>query len=358
MSKQRSPHILVVDDEQFILHTLQLYFESNGFQVSTASGGAAALEIFSRKQQPVDVVILDLVMPGTHGLDLLRDFKKDDSDVQVIIATGCGSMGSAVEALRLGAFDFITKPILDFDRDLMKSVQNALEVRRARLQAGGEGPDEAGDPGVAEAAIHSLGVFEKLNDLAATHVNRHVTPKTLQSVWRVLADAFAADAAAILERRTGGAWETISSWELSAPIRFQSDWHREIAQRLPAGIFGSYCIEVSDSAGCLALMGLAPPAQAARPAGKTPAASTRPKLQASKEEGWTHILHLPLVSEGGAERLLLVFYRSEKAAALKTTTDALALLSSVLSLLFFSKRSAIEAEPVFTASDEDTVVAL
>ncbi|MEM7234205.1 MAG: response regulator, partial [Planctomycetota bacterium] len=165
------PHLLIVDDEHFILNALRLYFESHDFDVSAASDGDQASEIFAQKHKAIDVAILDLVMPGTHGLELLRSFKEIAPDVQVIIATGCGSMGSAVEALRLGAFDFITKPILDFDTDLMRSVRNALEVRRS--------PEIPADPEPASSEDHWFQVYETLNQFAATYIGKPPTPKVL-----------------------------------------------------------------------------------------------------------------------------------------------------------------------------------
>ena len=113
-NQREHPHILLVDDEAFIRDALELYFESNGFEVSTAGDGSEALKIFSEQAGSIDLVLLDLVMPGMHGLEVLRELKKTDPSAQIIIATGCNSMDNAFEALRLGAIDYITKPILDF----------------------------------------------------------------------------------------------------------------------------------------------------------------------------------------------------------------------------------------------------
>jgi len=208
-----TPHILVVDDEHFILGALQLYFESNGFVVSTASGMDDALQIFDNWQHPVDAVILDLVMPGVCGLDILKLFKQKNSSVQIIIATGCGSMDTAIEALRLGAFDFITKPILDFDKDLMKSVRNALEVRRKLAQA-----NTAGTPGNGNEVLPVscgpdwLGVYEDLNQFAATYAGKPPLPQVLGAVWKLLANGFGADAAAVAVQNPDDSWSSVHSW--------------------------------------------------------------------------------------------------------------------------------------------------
>ena len=129
----RPEHILVVDDEPFIRNAIKLYLETHGFVVSACSCGEEGLVACRDADSPVDLVLLDLVMPGLHGIDILRQLKAEDAFVEVIIATGCGSMNSAIEALRLGAFDYITKPIVDFDRDLLAVMNKALIRRQERL---------------------------------------------------------------------------------------------------------------------------------------------------------------------------------------------------------------------------------
>jgi DNA-binding response OmpR family regulator len=140
---ERASHILIVDDEAFIRNAFQLYFESMGYRVSVAEGGETALKLFQNVLEPVDVVLLDLIMPGIPGIKLLQKLKELDESVEVIIATGCGTMNSAIEALRHGAYDYITKPILNFDEDLLRVVRGALATRTSRLlqksAASGEG---------------------------------------------------------------------------------------------------------------------------------------------------------------------------------------------------------------------------
>ncbi len=123
------PRVLVVDDEPFIRNALKLYLETHDYEVTSCERGDEALEMFRDASQPTDAVLLDLVMPGIHGLEVLRQLKEEDPLVEVIIATGCGSMNSAIEALRMGAFDYITKPIVDFDKDLLTVVRKAVSRR-------------------------------------------------------------------------------------------------------------------------------------------------------------------------------------------------------------------------------------
>ena len=68
--------------------------------------------------------ILDIVMPGMNGIDVLREIKKSHPTIEVIMASGCGTLQTAVEAMRLGAYDYVSKPILNFDEDLLKVVNN------------------------------------------------------------------------------------------------------------------------------------------------------------------------------------------------------------------------------------------
>lgn len=125
--------LLIVDDEVFIQNAFKLYFETIGYRVWIADGRQGALAHFANPESRIDVVILDMVMPGCNGLDLLQELKIEHPTVEVIIATGCGSIATAIEAMRHGAFDYVTKPIVDFENDLLRVVEEALLRRRNRL---------------------------------------------------------------------------------------------------------------------------------------------------------------------------------------------------------------------------------
>ena len=120
--------LLVVDDEAFVREAIELYFVTEGFEVFSASGGPEALDLLAREK--IDLGILDIVMPGMDGIELLRAMKKGHPDIEVVMASGCGTLETAIEAMRLGAYDYVTKPILNFDEDLLKVVKKALERRR------------------------------------------------------------------------------------------------------------------------------------------------------------------------------------------------------------------------------------
>lgn len=101
--------VLVVDDEANILEALQKVLSKEGFDVLTAGNGRQALEVLRR--QPVRVMITDLRMPGMNGDDLLKAAKAITPEVEVIVMTAYGTVENAVEAMKLGAYDFVSKPL-------------------------------------------------------------------------------------------------------------------------------------------------------------------------------------------------------------------------------------------------------
>lgn len=120
------PSILIVDDEPSILQSLHGLLADEGFEVSTASNGYEALKQI--EQESPDLVLLDIWMPGIDGIETLKEIKKNNPFIQVIIVTGHGTIETAVKATKLGAFDLIEKP-LSFDK-IVVSINNALNFRR------------------------------------------------------------------------------------------------------------------------------------------------------------------------------------------------------------------------------------
>lgn len=119
--------VLVVDDERGPRESLRMIL-SPTYEVIVASGGAEALEVLHTR--PVDVVTLDLAMPGLRGQELMRAIRVDFPDVEVIIVTGHGSLDSATDAIRLGISDYLQKP---FDVvQVTASIYRALTRRRGR----------------------------------------------------------------------------------------------------------------------------------------------------------------------------------------------------------------------------------
>ena len=120
------PSILIVDDEPSILQSLGGLLSDEGFGVTTAANGYEALKIVDTESP--DLVLLDIWMPGIDGIETLKEIKKDNPHIQVIIISGHGNIETAVKATKLGAFDLIEKP-LSIDKVIV-SINNALNFRR------------------------------------------------------------------------------------------------------------------------------------------------------------------------------------------------------------------------------------
>ena len=125
MAKAR---ILVVDDEKSMRDLLSITLEKEGYDVLKAAGGEPAIEALHRES--VDAVITDLRMPKVDGLQVLRVAKEVSPDTAVIVITAVASTETAVEAMKLGAYDYITKPFKLDEVNLI--VRNALERKRLR----------------------------------------------------------------------------------------------------------------------------------------------------------------------------------------------------------------------------------
>ncbi len=124
------PHgrVLIVDDEDSTREYLSMMLEREGYEVSAVADGKKALKLDS--QESFDAVITDIQMPGMGGMEILSALRECDPLLPVIIITGHASQESAIEALNLGAFYYLLKPVSN--EELKQVVRNALEVRRLR----------------------------------------------------------------------------------------------------------------------------------------------------------------------------------------------------------------------------------
>jgi DNA-binding NtrC family response regulator len=130
--------VLIVDDEKDFVEMFSLRLETQGEKVSTAFSGKEALAVLEKA--PIDVVILDIRMPGMDGIDTLKQIKKLYPIVEVILLTGHGSTETAVEGMKLGAFDYLMKPA-DFE-EIKTKLENARKrkdeqeerIRKAELR--------------------------------------------------------------------------------------------------------------------------------------------------------------------------------------------------------------------------------
>jgi len=122
---KKSARVLVVDDEEIVLKSCQRILGSD-YQVDTATNGPDAMRRV--EERPYDLVILDIMMPGMDGLEVLQRIKEAHPDIDVVMITGLAEINIAVRAMKLGAFDYLPKP---FEPDQLKLVlERALERRR------------------------------------------------------------------------------------------------------------------------------------------------------------------------------------------------------------------------------------
>jgi DNA-binding NtrC family response regulator len=118
--------LLIVDDEQEFTEILAQRLRKRGLTATTATDGETALGCL----EGIDIVILDVAMPGMNGIETLNAIKKHHPLVEVIMLTGQATVGTAVEAIRLGAFNYLMKPCEI--EDLVFHIEQALQRRRDR----------------------------------------------------------------------------------------------------------------------------------------------------------------------------------------------------------------------------------
>ena len=118
--------ILIVDNDEGLLHFLSRFFSIQGFEVNACKDGQSALDILDNEQ--FDLIMMDYKMPEMNGLDILKFMKKSQVKTPIIIMTAYGTTETAIEAMKLGAYDYLLKP---FDREELKRITtDALEVNR------------------------------------------------------------------------------------------------------------------------------------------------------------------------------------------------------------------------------------
>lgn len=122
----RVVRLLLVDDEARFVETLSKRLTARGFDVEGALGGPQALEMLDAR--PFDVVLLDVWMPGMDGLEVLKEIRRLHPSVRVVLVSGNASITAAVEGIRLGATDYLLKPV-DIE-DVLAKVEEAFEKKR------------------------------------------------------------------------------------------------------------------------------------------------------------------------------------------------------------------------------------
>ncbi|MBT8762773.1 response regulator [Desulfohalobiaceae bacterium Ax17] len=122
--------VLLVDDEQEFLSALSERMKNRGLEVATATSGKEALEKIG--QESYDAVILDMLMPDMDGLETLKSIKATNPELQIILLTGHATVKSGIEAMKLGALDFIEKPA-DI-KELMEKIKEAKSKKMLLIE--------------------------------------------------------------------------------------------------------------------------------------------------------------------------------------------------------------------------------
>ena len=153
--------VLVVDDEQRMRRVLQILIEKLGLESHGAESAERALEYLQGNQ--VDLVLTDLKMPGIGGLEFLARLRAIDADVPVIVLTAYGTVSSAVDAMKLGAFDFLLKP---FDRTALEIVvRKALDLSRWKIENLYLREQVDGRSGLSEKLVSEAPAMQPVYDL-------------------------------------------------------------------------------------------------------------------------------------------------------------------------------------------------
>src|SRR3954447_14221858 len=165
--------VLIVDDEPNLRKILSAQLSRDGYDVMTAEDGEQGLGVL--KEHHIDLVITDLKMPKVDGMTLLRDALRVDPDLPIVMITAHGTVDTAVEALKLGAFDYLTKP---FDKDEVRQVvAKALKTRALAQEEATTEPANAATSGGARFGI--IGKSPGLTDLYAVLERVADTPTTV-----------------------------------------------------------------------------------------------------------------------------------------------------------------------------------
>src|SRR5579863_1511634 len=160
--------VLIVDDEPNLRKILSAQLGRDGYDVLTAEDGDQGLQLL--KEHHIDLVITDLKMPKVDGMTLLKKALEEEPELPVVLITAHGSIDTAVEALKSGAFDFVTKP---FDKDEVRQiVAKALKTRELR------GADATSSPALRKARFGIIGTSQAITELYAILERVADTPTT------------------------------------------------------------------------------------------------------------------------------------------------------------------------------------
>lgn len=207
MNQRRNPIILTIDDEENIRDSFRMFLEDYDFQVLEATNGREGLEIFNRENP--DLVLCDLRMPEVDGLDVIEQIKKKSPDTPIIVVSGTGIIGDAIEAIRRGAWNYILKPIQEMSI-LLHAINQAMERSRLVIE------NRAYQEHLEEEVTKRTQALQKaVKDLNQSHVKLKNSEQKYRIIFDNLQDVY-------LEIQRNG---TIT--EISPSISHISQYQRE-----------------------------------------------------------------------------------------------------------------------------------
>ena len=180
-----SPRILVVDDEMIVCESCQRILQEDSYEVECVSSGKEAIE--KMKANPFDIVITDLKMPGVDGMEVLKSIREDYPDTVVIMITGFSTVETAVEAMKLGAFDYIPKPFTPDEVSIV--VKKAIEKRSLLLE--------------------NIYLRQELQEKYGFH-NIVGKSKRMQEIYRIIAKVAMTDSTVLIYGQSGTGKELIA----------------------------------------------------------------------------------------------------------------------------------------------------
>jgi DNA-binding NtrC family response regulator len=180
-----SPRILVVDDEMIVCESCKRILEEDGYEVETSLSGREAFD--KMKESPFDIIITDLKMPEIDGMEVLRTFRKEYPDAIVIMITGFSTVETAVEAMKLGAFDYIPKPFTPDEVSIV--VKKAIEKKNLVLE--------------------NIYLRQELQEKYGFH-NIVGKSKSMQEIYRIIAKVAMTDSTVLIYGQSGTGKEIIA----------------------------------------------------------------------------------------------------------------------------------------------------
>ena len=182
MDQRRNPVILTIDDEENIRDSFRLFLEDFDYQVLEASNGREGLEVF-RREHP-DLVLCDLRMPEVDGLEILEEIKQISPDTPIIVISGTGVIGDAIEAIRRGAWNYLLKPIQDMSV-LLHAINQALERSRLVVE------NRAYQEHLEEEVTRRTEALQKaIKDLNQSHLKLKNSEEKYRSIFENLQDVY------------------------------------------------------------------------------------------------------------------------------------------------------------------------